>query len=126
MNSNSLFPIFMGITGKRDSKIPKDKIKHDEWVQLTFVWNGNSDTLTCYQNGNKIGSTDGVQAERPEVRFTIMTIGRPNNAVNTQFMMKMFASNIALWDKPLSEKEITKVFKLSKYFVGLVKQVLII
>lgn len=95
-------------------EIPKDKIKHDEWVQLTFVWNGNTDKLTCYQNGNKIGSTDGVQAERPEVKFTIMTIGRPNNAVNTQFMMKMLAAYIALWDKPLTEKEINKLFKLIK------------
>ena len=94
-------------------EIPQDKIKHDEWVQLTFVW--NTDKLSCYQDATHIGSTSGVPAKRPVVQFTIMTIGRPNNAVDTRFMMKMEMSYLTLWDKPLEEKDIDKTYKLSKY-----------
>ncbi|XP_066919316.1 uncharacterized protein [Clytia hemisphaerica] len=90
-------------------EIPKDKIKHDEWVQLSFVW--NTDTLTGYQDGTKIGSTKGVAAERPEVQFTIMTIGRPNNAVDARFMMKMEMAYLTLWDKALEEKELDKSYE---------------
>ena len=96
-------------------EIPKDKIKHDEWVQISFVWNGKTDKLTCYQNGDEVSDTESSSADRPDVDFTIMTIGRPNNAVNAQFMMKMCMVNLALWDKALGKKEIEKTFKLSKF-----------
>ena len=95
-------------------EIPKDKIKHGEWTQIAFVWNGKTDKLTAFQNGNKIAQTDSSAADRPDVNFTIMTIGRPNNAVNAQFMMKMCMADLALWDKALGAKEIEKTFKLSK------------
>jgi len=99
-------------------KIDQSKIKYDQWMQVTFVWNSNTDKLFFYMNDELVESaTKGVEAVRMKPEFTILTISRPNNAVNKEFMMPLNMAYFALWDKPLTKKEIDKAFKNGMFFV---------
>jgi len=98
-------------TKERQWKITIPKLKLDEWMQLAFVWNNKNNRLTFYLNGELKDKTEGTTASRPENKFTILTIGRPNNAVNQEFMMPLKMAYLTLWDKALSSKEVGNTFK---------------
>lgn len=91
-------------------KIPKKQIPLNKWVNIAFVWKVNDNSFMYYLNGERKQSTKGVSASRPDLKFTIMTAGRPNNAVNSEFMMPLCLSYLALWEAALTDKQVKNMY----------------
>lgn len=99
-------------------KLVFDKLKLDSWIQITLVWSKSDNDLSFYLNGVKQASVKGVKSDRPVDNHTILTIGRPNNAINEEFMMPFSLAYLALWDKPLNQNAVTNGYKNIKMMMS--------
>ncbi|XP_047125299.1 uncharacterized protein LOC100202174 isoform X1 [Hydra vulgaris] len=97
-------------TAHKQWKIIMPSFPDNEWVNAAFVWNRN-ETLLYYLNGKLIKTVDGTVANRPYVNYTILTISRPNNAIDQEFMYPLKMSALALWDRPLKDFQLQKCYE---------------
>lgn len=111
---------FTGIWSQRDRewdiKIPKKDIPLDERINIVFVWNESSDSLSFFMNGKLIKKVRGRKSDRPRIKYTILTISRPNNSQNKRFMMPLQISYLALWDRSLTEAQVKSIYTNGNYF----------
>jgi hypothetical protein len=101
--------VYVVSTKTKQWKMYIDEIPTDQWVNLAFVWR-NNEYLTYYLNGEKKQTVNATVASRPSIEYTILTISRPNNAVNTEFMYPLEMCCLALWDKPLKKQQIKSIY----------------
>jgi len=92
-------------TADKQWKMKIKDLPQRRWINIAFVWK-NNEQLTFYLNGDKKQYVVGTEASRPTVDYTILTISRPNNAVNREFMYPLKISSLALWDRPLKPIQI--------------------
>lgn len=105
--------VYVVSTKNKQWKMYIDDIPTDKWVNLAFVWR-NNEGLTYYLNGEKKQTVNATSATRPSIEYTILTISRPNNAVNTEFMYPLQMCCLALWDKPLKKQQIKTAYESIK------------
>ena len=88
-------------------------IQPNIWNNIVFVWR-KGETLGYYLNGTFVDEVKSTPAYRPSINYTILTIGRPNNAINVEFMYPLRMCALALWDRPLKKDQIEKAFQNSE------------
>lgn len=93
--------------------IEEDELEKDKWLNIAFVWH-NNEQLQFYLNGEKKQSVNATSATRPNIEYTILTISRPNNAVNTEFMYPLRMCSLSLWDKPLKKSQVKTAYESIK------------
>lgn len=93
--------------------IEEDELEKDKWINIAFVWR-NNEGLTFYLDGEKKQTVNSTSASRPSIEYTILTISRPNNAVNTEFMYPLRMCCLALWDKPLKKSQVKGAYESIK------------
>jgi len=93
--------------------IEEDELEKDKWINIAFVWR-NQEGLTFYLDGEKKQTVNSTSASRPSIEYTILTISRPNNAVNTEFMYPLRMCALALWDKPLKKSQVKNAYESIK------------
>ena len=89
--------------------IPERKVKTGKWVNVVFVWE-KSGNLTYYMNGEKIMSIKGNDAKRPNDKYTLITIGKPNNAESREYMYPLKIRCIGFWDKALKSDQVKDIY----------------
>ena len=102
-------------TADKQWKMTITDLPQKEWINIAFLWQKN-EQLTYYLNGEKKDFVEGTPTSRPTVKFTILTISRPNNAVNVEFMYPLRMSSLALWDKWLNDEQVKACFNSCKFF----------
>ncbi|XP_065654247.1 adhesion G-protein coupled receptor D1 isoform X4 [Hydra vulgaris] len=102
-------------TRRAQWKMYVPKIEPNIWNNIVFVWK-KGETLSYYLNGSFVEETYSKPAYRPSVNYTILTIGRPNNAINVEFMYPLRMCALALWDRPLKKDQIEKAYDNIKKF----------
>jgi len=105
--------VYVVSTKNKQWKMYIDDIPTDKWINLAFVWR-NNEGLTYYLNGEKKQSVNSTSASRPSIEYTILTVSRPNNAVNTEFMYPLQMCCLALWDKPLKKVQVKSAYESIK------------
>ena len=105
--------VYVVSTKTKQWKMYIDSIPTDKWVNLVFVWR-NNEGLTYYLDGEKMQTVNATAASRPSIEYTILTISRPNNAVNSEFMYPLKMCCLGLWDKPLKKQQIKFLYENSK------------
>jgi len=89
--------------------IPESKVKTGKWENIVFVWE-KSGNLTYYANGEKIMSIKGNDAKRPNDKYTLITIGKPNNADSREYMYPLKIRCIGFWDKALKSDQVKDIY----------------
>ena len=105
--------VFIISTKDKQWKLIIDTVPTKQWINVAFVWDKH-EQLTYYLNGEKQKSVSGKKTSRPDDKYGILTISRPNNALSEQFMFPLKIMSLALWDKPLLPKQIKSIYKSSK------------
>ena len=104
--------VFVLSTAKKQWKmvIPEKKVPTGRWINIAFVWE-KSENLTYYLNGKKVMSVRGNDADRPNDKYTLITIGKPNNAESKEYMFPLSIHSVALWDKPLKCDQVNGTYQ---------------
>jgi len=97
-------------TAEKQWKMTIKDLPQRQWINIAFVWR-NNEQLIFFLNGEKKQTVLGTPTSRPTAKFTILTISRPNNAVNTDFMFPLKISSLALWDRPLKVDQVKTCVK---------------
>lgn len=75
------------------------------WFNLAFTWR-EAGQLKLYVNGTHVASSNPALVSRPRDSFTTFDIGRPNNSDKPLYRFPLQISNLALWERELSEQEL--------------------
>ena len=75
------------------------------WFNLAFTWR-ESNQLKLFVNGTHVTSSNPVLVSRPRDSFTAFNIGRPNNSDKLMYRFPLSISDLALWERELSEQEL--------------------
>ncbi len=94
--------------------IPEDKVKTGEWANFAFVWNKNGN-LTYYIDGEKQMTVKGNDTERPNDKYPLITVGKPNNADSREYMYPLKIHSIAMWDRPLKGEQVKGIYEGCKF-----------
>lgn len=92
-------------------RIPKKEVPLDTWVNVAFIWDNKRDRLTYYLNGDKKKVVKGEKCNRPKCKYTVLTVGRPNNARDVRYMMPLEMQFLALWDRSLAYSQIKTIYE---------------
>ena len=104
--------VFVISTAKKQWKmmIPEEKVPTGKWVNIVFVWE-KSESLTYYLDGEKVMSVKGNTADRPNDKYPLITIGKPNNAESREYMYPLKIHSVALWDRPLKCDQVKGIYE---------------
>ena len=75
------------------------------WFNLAFTWR-ETGQLKLYINGTHVATGSPALVSRPQDSFTTFDIGRPNNSEKPLYRFPLKISELALWERELSDKEI--------------------
>ena len=75
------------------------------WFNLAFTWR-ESNQLKLFVNGTHVASSNPALVSRPRDSFTAFDIGRPNNSDKPMYRFPLRISDLALWERELSEQEL--------------------
>lgn len=75
------------------------------WFNLAFTWR-EAGQLKLYVNGTHVTSSNPALVFRPRDSFTTFDIGRPNNSDKLMYRFPLRISDLALWERDLSEQEL--------------------
>jgi len=93
------------------------------WFNLAFTWR-EAGQLKLYVNGTYVTSSNPALVSRPRDSFTTFDIGRPNNSDKLMYRFPLRISDLALWERDLSEQELKSAMymQLSRHSEPLKKE----
>lgn len=105
--------VFIISTKDKQWKMTIPAIPNNKWVNAVFTWDKHEE-LVYYMNGERKQSVGGKKTSRPDLKYAILTISRPNNALSEQFMYPLKVMSLALWDKALNAKQVKNIYTAIK------------
>jgi len=81
------------------------------WFNLAFTWR-ETGQLKLYINGTHVATGSPALVSRPQDSFTTFDIGRPNNSEKLLYRFPLKISELALWERELSDKEIKSAMNM--------------
>ena len=90
---------------------PVNGVTFNEWQHFVMVWNGNTQSLCVYKNGQLLGTcatTSGLNIQASTGNYAKTAIGM--DATNSRYYFDGSIDDVRVYNRALSEQEITSLY----------------